>query len=169
MWYVIQVRSGTEETIRQQCLNRIPGGILQHCFIPHYEIQRKIRGRWEIRQKILFPGYVFAVTEDLEALYKSLKKVIGMTKLIGTGREIVPLTEAEQQFLLEFGGEEQLVELSEGVIEHSVIRVTSGPLQGKEGYIRRIDRHKRKAWLELELFGEKRLVEAGLEIVSKTG
>lgn len=42
------------------------------------------------------------------------------------------------------------------------------PLQGKEGCIRKIDRHKRKAWLEVELFGDRQLVEVGLEIVTKT-
>ena len=168
MWYVIQVRSGTEEKIRLQCEHQIPGEALEKCFIPYYEEKKHIRGNWESKKKILFPGYVFVISKDLKSLYKGLKQVPGLTKLIGTGQEVVPLTEEEQAFLLEFGGENQLVEMSEGVIEHSVTHVTAGPLQGKEAYIRKIDRHKRKAWLELELFGRKQLVEVGLEIVSKT-
>ena len=168
MWYVVQVRSGTEETIRMQCIRRIPEEILERCFIPYYEERKHIQGTWVTNRKILFPGYVFAVTENLEKLYESLKQIIGLTKLIGTGKEIIPLTEREQNFLLEFGGEDQVVEMSEGIIEHSVIKVTSGPLQGKEGYIRKIDRHKRKAWMELEMFGRKQTVQVGLEIVAKS-
>ena len=34
MWYVIQVRSGTEEKIRFQCEHRIPGEALEKCFNP---------------------------------------------------------------------------------------------------------------------------------------
>ena len=108
------------------------------------------------------------MTENLEKLYEALKWVIGLTRLIGTGREIVPLTEEERRFLLDFGGEEQVVSLSEGIIENSVTKILSGPLKGKEALIRKIDRHKRKTWLEIEMFARKQEIQVGLEIVSKT-
>lgn len=168
MWYVIQVQTGTEERIRLQCENRIPKEVLRSCFLPYYEEQRKIQGKWTTQKKLLFPGYVFAVTEQIEELYEGLKKIIGTTKLIGTGKEIVPLKEEEVRFLCEFGGEEHVAEMSKGIIEQSKVIITSGPLMGKEGYIRKIDRHKRKAWLEIEMFGRKQTVQAGLEIVAKT-
>lgn len=168
MWYVMQVRTGTEENIRQQCCRKMPDTVLEDCFIPYYEEKKQIRGEWKIQKKILFPGYVFVVTGQLEELYESLKSVIGLTKLIGSGQDIVPLTEEEQYFLIEFMGENRLVELSEGVIENSKVHVFAGPLMGKEGYIRKIDRHKRKAWLELEMFGRIQKIEVGLEILAKT-
>lgn len=169
MWYVLQVRTGTEESIRLQCRNNIPEAVLERCFIPYYEEKKRIRGEWTIQKKVLFPGYVFVVTEDLNHLYDSLKTVIGLTKLIGTGKEIVPLTEEEKDFLLGFGGEEQVVKMSEGIIEGTKIIVTQGPLMGKEGYIKKVDRHKRKARLELEMFGRMQEVVVGLEIVEKRG
>lgn len=167
MWYVLQVRTGTEESIRLQCRNKISEAVLERCFIPYYEEKRRIRGEWTLQKKVLFPGYVFVITDELDELYQSLKNVIGLTKLIGTGQEIVPLTEEEREFLLEFGGEDQIVEMSEGIIADSKIIVTKGPLIGKEGYIKRIDRHKRKAWLAIEMFGRKQMVEVGVEIVEK--
>ena len=167
MWYVLQVRTGTEENIRLQCRRKISKAVLERCFIPYYEEKRRIRGEWTLQKKVLFPGYVFVITDELDELYQSLKNVIGLTKLIGTGQEIVPLTEEEREFLLEFGGEDQIVEMSEGIIADSKIIVIKGPLIGKEGYIKRIDRHKRKAWLEIEMFGRKQMVEVGLEIVEK--
>lgn len=168
MWYVIQVRTGTEENIRLQCTARIPQNVLERCFLPYYEEKRKIRGSWIIQIKILFPGYVFAVTEDIETLYEMLKSVMGMTRLLGVGEDIVPLTEEEVQFLKRFGGEEQVVEISEGIIENSMTKILSGPLMGMEGTIRKIDRHKRKAWIEIEMFGRMQLVQVGLEILWKT-
>ena len=168
MWYVMQVRTGTEENIRTQCVRKISSEILERCFIPYYEENKHMRGEWTIQKKVLFPGYVFVVTDDMEKLYESLKSVIGLTRLIGTGREIVPISEEERQFLLDFGGEEQVVSMSEGIIENSVTKILSGPLKGKEGLIRKIDRHKRKAWLEVEMFGRKQEIQVGVEIVSKT-
>lgn len=167
MWYVLQVRTGTEENIRTQCRNNIPEAVLTRCFIPYYEEKRRIRGTWTVIRKVLFPGYVFAVTDRPDDLHQSLKQVIGLTKLIGTGQEIVPLTEEEKNFLEELGGEEQVMAMSEGIIEGDQVIVTKGPLKGKEGMIRKIDRHKRKVWLEVKIFGKMQRVEAGLEIVAK--
>lgn len=167
MWYVIQVRTGSEENIQIQCQRNIPGDILEGCFIPCYEEKRRIQGEWKTQRKILFPGYVFLDSDKLTQLYMDLKQISGLTKLLKTGDEVIPLTEEEVGFLQSFGGEEQVVVMSEGIIENSKVKVTSGPLVGKEGFIKRIDRHKRKAFLEMEMFGRVQKVEVGLEIVEK--
>lgn len=167
VWYVIQVRTGNEEDIRTQCGQVVDPAILKKCFIPYYEGMKRYHGEWHKERKILFPGYVFLISEDKESLYYELKKVVGLTKLIGTGREVVPLSDEEVSFLKNFGSEEQIVEISEGVIENSQVVITSGPLKGNEGLIRRIDRHKRKAYLEIEMFGRKIETQVGLEIVEK--
>lgn len=167
MWYVVQVRTGTEESIRIQCEKQMSEEVLRRCFIPYYEESKRIRGRWTTLEKVLFPGYVFMITEKIEKLYDQLHGVIGLTKMIGTGREIVPLREEEITFMQGIGGEKQVVEMSEGVIEQSRVRITSGPLVGMEGLIRKIDRHKRKAWLEVPMFGSVQTVQVGVEIVAK--
>lgn len=167
MWYVLQVRTGTEESIRLQCRNNISEAVLEDCFISYYEEKRRIRGKWTIQKKVLFPGYLFVVTKNKERLSDALKNVIGLTKLIGTGNEIVPISDEERDFLLSFGGEDQIVGMSEGVIENDKVIITKGPLMGKEGYIRKIDRHKRKAWLEIRMFGKEQKIEVGVEIVKK--
>lgn len=167
MWYVVQVRSGTEHNIRIQCNKKIPDAIMERCFIPYYEEKKKQNGTWNTLQKVLFPGYIFMITEDVEKLFFHLKTIEGMTKLIGTGQDIIPLKEEEITFLKRFGGEEQIVSMSEGIIEGTQVIITSGPLMGMEGLIQKIDRHKRKAWLDMELFGRMQQVEVGLEITKK--
>ena len=168
MWYVIQVRTGTEENICCQCRKIIDSSILERCFIPYYQEKKKYHGKWHTQERILFPGYVFLVTNHVEELYESLKDIIGSTRLIGTGEEIVPLSEEEVTLLLRLGKEEQLVELSTGIIENSQIRILEGPLVGMEGTIRKIDRHKRKAWLEIEMFGRTVEMQVGLEVIAKS-
>lgn len=168
MWYVIQVRTGSEDNIRIQCEKNISSDVLKDCFIPYYEERRHLKGEWKTQKKILFPGYVFLDSGELERLFMNLKQVSGLTKFLGTGDDVVPLTEEEVEFLTAFGGEDQVVPISEGIIENSKVIVMSGPLAGKEGYIKKIDRHKRKAYLELPMFGRIQKIQVGLEIVSKT-
>lgn len=167
MWYVIQVRTGTEEEIQRQCETIIDKSILEKSFVPKYEQERKYQGKWHTELKVLFPGYVFLISGEKEKLFFELKRITGLTKLLGTGETIVPLTDEEVNFLLRLGGEEQTVEMSEGIIENERVVVTSGPLKGNEGLIRKIDRHKRKAWLEIEMFGRTVEMQVGLEVVEK--
>ena len=127
MWYVMQVRTGTEENIRCQCQRLISSDILKRCFIPYYQ----------------------------------------QTRLLGTGDEIIPLSQEEVELLLKLGKEEQLVAISTGIIENDQVRILTGPLQGMEGYIRKINRHKRKAWVSIEMFGRSVDMEVGLEIIKK--
>lgn len=167
MWYVIQVRNGNEQNICLQCERQISPQVLESCFIPRYEVKRKVSGTWVTEQKILFPGYLFLISDDLQQLYPELKKVVGLTRLLGTGDEIVPLSEDEVELLLRLGGDDRVTAMSEGIIEGSRVIVRTGPLQGMEGLIRKIDRHKRKAWLELPMFGGTQTVQVGLEITEK--
>lgn len=167
MWYVIQVHTGTEQKICTKCEKIISASILERCFIPYYECKKKFGGKWHIERKVLFPGYVFLVTDQLKELYQGLVQIIGMARLLRIEDEILPLSPQEVNLLLKLGGEEQVVEMSEGIIAGSQVQVYKGPLSGMEGTIRKIDRHKRKAWIEIEMFGGSQLVEIGLEIVRK--
>lgn len=167
MWYVIQVRTGTEESICVQCKRSISGEILERCVIPRYEEQKRYLGEWHRMEKILFPGYLFLVSEHLEELYSNLKHIVGMTKLLGAGKEVVPLTQEEIKLLECFGGNGQVVEISKGTIEQSQIHILSGPMKGMEGYIRKLNRHKKKAYLEIPMFGRNLNIQVGLEIVAK--
>lgn len=154
MWYVMQVRTGTEENIRCQCQRLINSNVLERCFIPYYQQKKRFQGEWHIQERILFPGYVFLIAENPEKLVNELRKVIGLTKLIGTGDEII-------------GTDKQLVEMSSGIIENDRVQILAGPLMGMEGNIRRIDRHKRMAYMEIEMFGRTVEMKVGLEIIRK--
>ena len=115
MWYVVQVRSGTEDRIVRQCQNVIDAGVLERCFVPYYEERKKYHGTWHTEKRILFPGYVFMVSSQLTALHKSLQGVIGMTRLLGTGNEIVPLREEEIGLQQKMGVGEMPMKVSEGM------------------------------------------------------
>lgn len=167
MWYVVQVRTGTEEAIKVQCEKVVEKRVLGKCFIPYYKALKKYHGDWHVEQKILFPGYIFIISDDAERLFLELKKVLGLTKLLGMGQDILPLSETEIEFLRLCGKEEMIVDISVGIIEDGGLRVIEGPLMGLERYVRKIDRHKRRAYIEVELAGEVKRTQVGLEVVEK--
>ena len=170
MWYVMQVKTGNEENICTQCRKIISEELLERCFVPYFEEKRKLRGQWHILKKVMFPGYVFVITGEPIELRSELRNIIGFSKLLAICDEIIPLSEKEVSFLSRIGlDEKQVLEMSEGIIEGDKVIVTEGSLIGMEGFIKKIDRHKRKAWLEIEMFGRMQRIEMGLEIVEKKG
>lgn len=167
-WYVIQVRRGKEEEIAKKCRANISKEILEECFIPKSQQVRKFKGKWCQQNVILFSGYVFMISSHVKELFQELKKIPDITKLLGNdGNEIYPIYEDEVLFLMQFGKNEHIVEMSKGYIEGDRIFIESGPLLGKEGIIRKINRHKRIAEVEVSLFEQKTRVKVGLEVVSK--
>lgn len=68
---------------------------------------------------------------------------------------------------MRFGKEEHLIKMSYGYIENDKIVITEGSMKDYEGIIKRIDRHKRKAVIEIEFFGRIMDVSVELEIVKK--
>lgn len=169
IWYVARVRIGAEENVRRRCMEQISSEILKNCYVFRYREKRRVRGEWIVQESVLFPGYVFlefgkAETGKIGRELWCIQEAIG---ILDTNGGLDVLTNEEVDFLEAIGGCGQLVELSEGVIEGSKVRVYLGPLVGKEKYIKKIDRHKRKAFLELPIFGEKQRMQVGLEIVAK--
>ena len=167
MWYVVQVNTGMEEKVCSWCRARIAPSVLEECFVPRREEKRKVCGEWKTLVKTLFPGYIILVSDQEEELYGHLREIPRFTRILGTGREVVPLTEREIKFLQQFCGKNHVAEMSEGIIEGDCVRVLTGPLEGLEACIKKIDRHKRKAYLELEMFGRMQTLEMGLEVAVK--
>ena len=58
--------------------------------------------------------------------------------------------------------------MSQGYIVGDKVNIISGPLVGYEGKIKKIDRHKRIAYIEVSLFDQVVVVQVGLEIISKS-
>ena len=166
MWYVVQVIGGQEHNIARLCEVRL----LQEneeVFIPMYQRKKKIKGKYELCEAILFPGYVFFETEEVEDLFFRLKGVQQLTRILQTGEDFTPLHETEVAFLRQFGKEEHVVEMSVGYIEGDEVVITNGPMEEWSGKVKRIDRHKMIAVLEIEFFGRMTDVTVGLEIVEK--
>ena len=117
-----------------------------------FEYQKMIRykGRWHLERRKLLPGWIFlSGTEDMES------------------DRMNPLIPCETPFLKLLCQEENLIGISKGIIKDGKSIITSGPLKGRECLIRRIDRHKRTAEIEIPLADTSMRVTVGLEIYEK--
>ena len=167
MWYVIQVQTGREEQIMEEVRSYQVQEYFDEIFAPHYERKKRYLGQWHIETALLFPGYLFVISSHPEELYKALKCIPQLTRTLGNGGKWKPMKDEDIEIVELLSGEEHLMKFSKGCIQGDRVTVARGPLKGLEGKITRIDRHRRLAWLTVELFGKIVELQAGLEIIRK--
>lgn len=167
MWYVIQVMSGEERRTMELCRALLDQTLYQDIFLPEMEVMKRYHGEWHKEKARMFPGYVFVVTERVEELFLAFKKVPKLTKILGTERVPVALSDKEVRLLEQVLDAEHVAEVSSGILVGDRLVIQSGPMMGLEGLVKRIDRHKRMAVLEVEMFGRRVEVRLGVEVVGK--
>lgn len=166
---MIWTLTGKEEIVKEEILVQIGQENKDKIHILTRDRKQKYRGEWQSRKEKLFPGYLFMDLEasQVEPVRQILRKATEHAKVLKTGDELYPIHAQEEQFLRRLTRDTTNVAVSVGVIEGDQIIVKEGPLIGMEGMIKRIDRHKRMAVLEVELFNRVSEVKVGLEIVEK--
>lgn len=170
MWYVIQTETGQEKTAKKLIEAIVPGELYSDCRIIWYETKRKYLGEWHVEKKMMFPGYLFIIAdeENIVQIFFKLKRVPKLTKLIRQDATMIPLYPHEEALLTHLSGEDGNVDFSIGIKEGDTVKIVSGCLKGLESRIIRIDRHRRRAKIEIPILGSNREVEVGLEIIAKT-
>lgn len=170
-WYVLFTRTGREhkvEILLKEWLNTnlfVP-------FIPLHEILFKISGVIKKEIKPLFPGYVFV---ESEASGKEFIKSMGSLRyhsqdyiqIVRYSDTEIAMRESEKSMLQYLCNDDHCIESSSGIMVGDNICITDGPLKGREGILGKVNRHKRQAWIEIEIMGEIRLVSVALEIIDK--
>lgn len=171
-WYVVFVQTG-QEMVACNTINKLLSKKEASAFVPQIELIYKRSNHIVKYLKPMFPGYVFTEsTLGTIDFLSYVSKILRFSKCIfyilgKNALEYMKLGEDEKKILLGFCNDGHIVEDSVGYIKGDNILITSGPLMGRESIIKKIDRHKRLAWIELDFLGDVRLIKVGLEIVSK--
>lgn len=167
MWYVIQTVSGMEEKCMQQCKIYIDKKDYDEIFVPQYIDKKHFKKEWHEIKKVLFPGYVFVDTEAIEPIVKGMKKLNQYTRLLTDGEVISPITKEEQKLLSMMMDKDYIVQYSEGFLIGQEVCITSGPLKQCRGWIKKVDRHRRIAKMEIPIFGRRTPVEVGFGAIAR--
>lgn len=178
-WVILFVRTGSEEKLVHMLKDILcPNEYLP--FLPVKEVHRRIKGANCIKRNLLFPGYVFIKTGiNANQIAKKLRTALKVDNIwpqdiirilhYGDDENDVAVRKSEKLFWERLFDDEFCITGSVGVIEGDNVKVMSGPLVGKEGCIKKINRHKREAIVEMEVMGGVREVRVMLEVVEKRG
>jgi transcription elongation factor/antiterminator RfaH len=147
LWYVIHTKPGDEDRVQTNLRNQEI-----ETFLPLFETYQYCGGRMIPKIRPLFPNYLFA-SLDLEIHYYKVKWTRGVNKILGSGREPIPLSEKVIQAIKERSGEDNLVKLEDELKDGDAIQVTSGPFKHLRGIFQKMMSSKGRVRILLTLVG----------------
>ncbi len=168
-WYAIQVRTGSEKMICEKIIQTVGADLYQECFVPLAEYIVKRAGTYQKMIRPLFPGYMFIITDCIEQVSAQLSKITAFKRVLKSDNIFTPIEQEEADLIAGLYDDTYLVRLSKGMIVNSRVMVLSGPFQGREGLIKKIDRHRRTGLVEMTMMGRPMQIQIPLEIVEKIG
>lgn len=169
MWYAIQVMVGSEQRMAERISAVVPHECLSECFFAQYETEIKVKGKWTVVHKPMFPGYLVAVSDSPHQLDRSLRNINGFARVVTQDKVCIPLAREEVELIdscTECGN--RVVPMSRGMKDGDVVTIQQGPLVGYQARITNINRHKSIATIEFDLCGRTVTARLGLSLVSKS-
>ena len=158
---VLHVTAGRERGAIRRVAGQL-GSLASDVFTITREMPKRINGAWDLMRETLYPGYIFIQLNDASDLPMAGKLLHATT--------LSALDPCEAELLLGLSGREHLIRVSYGDIVDGKLQVHMGPLHGREHLVAHIDRHRRKAWLQIPGISqaEDRKLGVGLEVMSKS-
>ena len=147
LWYVIHTKPGNEDRVNTNLHNQEI-----ETFLPLLETYQYCGGRMIPKIRPLFANYLFARL-DLEVHYYKVKWTRGVNKILGDGKDPIPLSEKVIQAIKERSGEGNLVKLEDELKDGDSIQVTSGPFKHLRGIFQKIMSSKGRVRILLSLIG----------------
>lgn len=169
-WYVLNIRTGYENSIKKEIQQRVEATGLQdkieEILVP---VQKKIfvkKGKQNVKEDKLFPGYVLIKMELNENTWDIVKNTEGVRGFVKTDRYPKPLPEAEVKAIMKFMEVEQpSYQSSFGIGE--AVKIVDGAFAGFIGSVQGIDNTKGKIKVLISFLGREAPVELDFSQVSK--
>lgn len=166
MIYAIQIQANQERKICDLINATVSKELYTECFWLRQERSKKRNGRRIIVCLPLFTGYLFMNTNQIEEVMCQLKKIPELTKVLGVGQEIVPLSERDNHFIAR-GGADHIYRINKGFMRGDYVQIEEGAFAGYYGKMEKVDRHNRYGIMRMEFCGKELRLEIGLLIVNR--
>ena len=163
-WYALFVETGKEEVI-QKWLDLYFSKEKLKSFIFKKKVTEKKQGIVYEKVRKVFPGYIFLNTEMNEEIYYRIKKIPRYVKVLNLGNYYSKIDYNEINPILKLVDNNFMLDYSQIAIKDSKIIVKSGTLKNMEHIIKKVDKRKKRAKIQLEFMKTTKLIDVGIELI----
>ncbi|MCX6824609.1 MAG: transcription termination/antitermination protein NusG [candidate division SR1 bacterium] len=157
-WYVLSVVSGQEDIVVENLRERIKKQELMETvedyMSPMVNESSLKKGEKIIKQRKLYPGYVFIKSKMNDKIWYVIRNTPGVRLIVGAETRPIPLTEDEYLKIIEqIQKSQERSELKIPFKEGDVVLLKTGDFKGMKGSVRNIDANKGTAIVNIEMLG----------------
>ncbi|MBR5419952.1 MAG: hypothetical protein IK115_02260 [Lachnospiraceae bacterium] len=165
MWYVIWTETGKEDDAAKELAEHLSPEIYRGCWVPKRVERQKRHGALVNVEKALFPGYFFLDCDDPLPVITIMHRLERFRLLLKSGDCYQPISREDEQLIRRLTDRNGKLNVSLIRVNEGQLRVVDGPLKNLEQYITKLNLHKRKVLVEMELFDQKHSFWAAVEII----
>lgn len=178
MWYALRVQSGRESKISENLRKRILSQGLEEYFgevvIPTEKVQEMHGGKRRVRERKLFPGYLYLQVETAESddfddryqmtpeAYFIVKETPGVGDFVGDRNKPVPMSDEDVRRILsreEEGDEGEDVQVEIDLEKGDQVKIKDGPFENFEGMVEEVVPAKGIVRVVVTIFGRPTTVD----------
>lgn len=163
-WYALFVQTGKEEYVQKWLSFNFNKSVLRSV-IPKRKIPERRKGKVFHTIKVLFPGYVLIQTEMNDLIYNKIISTPKCIRVLSNGTYYSKIDDREITPILKLISDMGILDYSKVYMENSLIVVKSGPLQGMEGIICKVDQRKGRAKILMKFLNSVKKVDVGIELL----
>jgi len=172
-WYVMNVFSGKEKSIKEKIEKRLEtigmSHLVSQILIPREKTFQVRNGKKVKTEKNYFPGYMMIECEMNGELMKNIKNVTGViTFLTNPDGQPIPMRENEVANLLgkvdELSQTDAVASIS--FVEGQHVTINDGPFQSMNGVVSKVITDKCRIIVDVSIFNRKTPVELSYEQVN---
>jgi transcriptional antiterminator NusG len=165
-WYTLRVQANREKSISDRLVRDKERGELPvgGVFYPTQKISINRDGKRMIREKILYPGYIFVETKYVGELEAWIKSTPGATSLLKDA-DGNPLCVSKRELDRMNQNQEESVSSSPELQTGQRVKVLDGPFSGFEADVFDINTQKQTVKIVVKIFGRANNIEVLLSEV----
>lgn len=166
--YTVKVQSNREKSLSERLKSELLRNEIEaDIFIPLEKSYYLRNGKKTIKEKIIYPGYVFVETQRLGSLEELLKSIPGNTGIMkDRNGDPVVMKDRDLKKIKVDDVPEPVFDLYNYSVGES-IKVIGGPFDKFSGVIKEIDKDRKKAKVDVSIFGRPTPVDLQFDQLEK--
>ena len=175
-WYALKVVSGKEKKIKTDILSEVQKNNLSdyvgQIMLPAERVLTTRNGKKKIKEKNLFPGYVFIEACLIGELPHIIKNIPNVAYFLSDSSKGSPLPLRKEEVLRMLSHEDEV--LGEIVQDQEItfavddkVRVVDGPFNSFVGAVKQVDNDRKKLSIIVAVFGRSVNVEVDFSQVER--
>lgn len=157
-WYAVRTMNNVENKVKDRIIKEIEsnniGNLISQIMIPTEKVLSTKNGKKVLREKALYPGYIFIETSAIGEMTRILKGIDGTPGFVRTrDGSISPMKKREVDQILESQKITDNKKISDIYTIDEEVEVIDGAFSSFRGIIRKVDEEKERLKLDVYIFG----------------